>query len=80
MKAKPIFKLLVVLFLFYSQSVIASVTINEIMYDPDGSDTNREWVELYNDGGSSVDLSAWKFVEAGVNHGLTNFSGGDGER
>lgn len=76
MKAKLIFGLAVAVFVLSSQYATAAVTINEIMYDPDGSDTNREWVELYNDGGSSVDLSAWKFVEAGVNHGLTNFSGG----
>jgi len=65
-----------IVMLFGMQTALASVTISEIMYDPDGSDTNREWVELYNDGGSSVDLSAWKFVEANTNHGLTSYSGG----
>jgi hypothetical protein len=28
----------------------ASITINEIMYDVEGSDTDREWIELKNNG------------------------------
>jgi thiamine phosphate synthase YjbQ (UPF0047 family) len=64
MKAKLIFGLAVAVFVLSSQHATAAVTINEIMYDPDGSDTNREWVELYNDGGSSVDLSAWEICRS----------------
>lgn len=65
-----------VLFLLLARVAYADVTISEIMYDPDGSDTNREWVEVYNDGASSVDMTSWKFVEADTNHGLTEYSGG----
>lgn len=65
-----------VLFLLLGRVAFADVTISEIMYDPDGSDTNREWVEVYNDSGSSVDMTSWKFVEADTNHGLTGYSGG----
>ncbi len=42
--------------------VMGGVVINEIMYNPStalGSDSDYEWVELYNDGGSSVDISGW---------------------
>lgn len=49
----------------------ASVVINEIMYDLEGSDTGREWIEIYNDSNASTDLSSWKFFEANTNHGLT---------
>jgi hypothetical protein len=48
----------------------ANVVINEIMYDLDGTDTNREWVEIKNDGNESVDLSSYKFFEANTNHSL----------
>ena len=38
----------------------ANVVISEIMYDPNqGSDTDLEWIEIYNDGSVSVDLSSW---------------------
>jgi hypothetical protein len=35
----------------------ATVQINEIMPNPSGD--GKEWVELYNDGGGSVDLTGW---------------------
>jgi hypothetical protein len=41
------------------------------MYDPKDSDVGREWLEIYNSGDGDVDLSGWKFFEAGVNHGIT---------
>ena len=48
----------------------AHLRINEIMYNPEGSDVNHEWIELYNDGGESVDLSSWYFWEGNSYHGL----------
>lgn len=56
--------------LFLAHTACAAVSISEIMYDLDGTDTDREWVEIYNDGTEGVDLSAWKFVEGNTNHGL----------
>ena len=49
----------------------AEVVINEIMYDPEGSDTGREWIEVYNAGESDVDLVTYKLFESNVNHKLT---------
>lgn len=47
-----------VLALFFKASfVFASLEINEIMYDAEGTDTNNEWIEVYNNGSESVDLS-----------------------
>ncbi len=48
-----------------------AIVINEIMYNPDGTDTGREWIELYNNEALDVDISEWKLYENDVNHGLT---------
>src|SRR3989338_6353387 len=52
-----------------------TVVINEIMYDVSGTDSDREWIEIYNGGTSSVDVSSWKFFEEGSNHSLTVHTG-----
>jgi hypothetical protein len=36
------------------------VVINEFVADPAGSDTDREWIELYNGSGVDVDISGWE--------------------
>jgi len=41
------------------------------MYDLEGSDSKREWVEIYNGGNAAIDLSDWRFND-GSNH---TFSG-----
>ena len=66
-----IFKIIILIFIF-SSFVNAQVVINEIMYNPSGSDTNtfHEWIEIYNNGKESVNLSNWKFFEANTNHAL----------
>lgn len=51
--------------------VYAGVVITEIMYDLDGTDTGREWIEIQNTGSSQIDLTGWKFFEANTNHGIT---------
>ncbi|MDB5224783.1 MAG: Lamin globular tail-like protein [Candidatus Adlerbacteria bacterium] len=56
-------------------SVQASVVITEVMYDPSGSDTGREWIEVTNTGSSAVDISDYKLFEANINHGLTILTG-----
>ncbi len=52
----------------------AAILINEISYNPPGTDANHEWVEVVNTGPSSVDLSSWKFYQAG-NHTLSSYQG-----
>lgn len=63
--------------LFYVStfSVSAQVQITEVMYDPAGSDTGREWVEIQNASGSTIDFTTWKFFEANVNHGIDQIEG-----
>ncbi len=60
-----------VLFVLFPYTIQAQVVINEVMYDVSGTDTGREWIEVYNSGSESVDLSAWKLFEANTNHKLT---------
>ncbi len=61
----------------------AAVTINEVMYNPKGSDSGREWVELYNSGSSDVALvggqgsGSWRIADSS-NHTLTDPVGGVG--
>jgi len=40
------------------------------MYDLEGSDSAREWIELLNTS-TSVDLTNWRFEESGTQHALT---------
>lgn len=42
----------------------SGLKINEFIYDPDGSDNGLEWIELYNAGGASIDLSGWAIQKA----------------
>jgi len=67
------------LFLLFSLTVplvsYSQVVITEIMYDLEGSDSDREWVEIVSLGGDSIDLSLWKLFEGESNHGLTFFQG-----
>ncbi len=53
----------------------ANVVITEIMYDPSGADTDREWVEVTNTSSSAVDVTGYKFFQGNVNHGLTVLTG-----
>jgi hypothetical protein len=52
-----------------------TVVINEIMYAPTTSQNGslNEWVELYNYGDASVDISGWKVTD---NHGKYTFPSG----
>jgi hypothetical protein len=50
----------------------ARIIISEIMYDPEGTDTGREWVEVYNTGPDAVDLASYKLFENNINHKLVS--------
>lgn len=55
-------------------AAFASISIAEIMYNlKDGSDSGREWVEIFNSGSEAVDLTGWKFYEAETNHKINLF-------
>src|SRR3989344_1169913 len=56
--------------LLFTVHAESSLKITEIMYDLPGSDSGREWIEVYNAGSADIDLSLFKFFEANTNHGL----------
>ena len=60
---------LAVLFAFAPSFVEGQVIISEFLYDAEGSDTDREYVELFNAGTAPVDLTKWK-ISDGSNHTL----------
>lgn len=47
-----------------------SLAITEIMYDAPGADAGHEWIEIFNNGTSSADITKLKFFESGTNHNL----------
>lgn len=74
-KNKILLVFVFVLFFVSFRFSLAQVVINEVMYDLEGADTGREWVEIYNMSDDEVDLSLYKFFEANVNHGIVWKSG-----
>ncbi|MFT5359783.1 MAG: hypothetical protein ACI88L_000243 [Candidatus Paceibacteria bacterium] len=67
--------LLLTIFVLVPGISFASISVNEIMYDLEGTDSDREWLELVNKGPEFVNISNWKFYENSSNHGLTLYSG-----
>lgn len=58
------------------QLLHAQIIISEIMYDLEGADSGREWIEVFNAGSSGVNLTEWKLFEADTNHKITEVQGG----
>jgi hypothetical protein len=57
-------------------SALAQLSLTEIMFDPTGTDTKHEWVEVKNDEAGPVDAATYKLVESGVNHKISLFGSG----
>ena len=53
---------------------LPAVLINEILADPKESDAENEFIELYNAGTETVDLSGWRLDDARVDDGAYQFS------
>lgn len=66
--------------LFYTLLILLchdceALLFTEIMFDLEGSDSGREWLELYNNGQFDVNLSELSFYESGTNHRMNLVSG-----
>lgn len=70
-----IFLKVLITFCFLQSSF--ALQISEVMYDPAGSDTGHEWVEVYNDESTAVDLKTLKFFESSTAHGISFVSGAE---
>lgn|GEM_PF-710084 len=42
---------------------LPKVLFSEIYYDTVGTDSDEEWIELYNDAGENIDLSGWTITD-----------------
>ncbi|MFA6094589.1 MAG: lamin tail domain-containing protein [Candidatus Paceibacterota bacterium] len=70
--------LLVVVVGFLPRHTQAGVIVSEVMYDPQGIDADHEWVEIYNSGSDTVEITKdWRFVVGGDNHTLVSSQGGE---
>ena|GEM_PF-5313811 len=56
--------------LFSAVCVSADFEITEIMYDLEGTDTNREWIEVKNIGEQTIDFSKWFLFTDNTKHTL----------
>ena len=57
---------MVLLLAFQLHAFGQDVLINEVLYNPSGSDDGAEWVEICNPGTEPVDLSGWALQNAGT--------------
>jgi hypothetical protein len=55
--------------------VSADIIINEIMYNPSGSESTEEWIELYNNGSFDQNISSWFLVDSTSARSLTLING-----
>lgn len=74
---KPLFFILVLALLIFPNVASAEVHITEIMYDLDGADSGREWIEVHNTNSEDVDLSDYRFLENDVNHRINIYDPDD---
>jgi len=60
---------IIAIVLFLSPKIVfGSVVINEVFYNADGVDTGKEYIILYNNGDSSVDLTNWDIDPSSANY------------
>jgi hypothetical protein len=47
---------------------VDTLVISEVLYDPDGGDDKREWIELFNGTAGVIDLSEWSIGWGGSDY------------
>jgi len=61
-----------ILLLVIPSTTAAQITINEIQYNPEGTDGGYEWIEIYNNSDSPYSVEDFTFRESDKNHRLTH--------
>lgn len=52
----------------------ASLVLSEVMYDPSSTDNNLEWIEIFNNGPSSINLSGYSLGWGGNDYTYGNLT------
>jgi len=64
-------KKLILIFLLLSFQFVFALTITEIMYNPEGNDSGREWIEVFNNSSETINIlsgkNGWR-INDGKNH------------
>ncbi len=68
---------LIAVFLISINSVFAGMQINEIMANPSCSESYCEYIELYNNGTSTVNMTNWKINDSNAEDSFESFNGED---
>ena len=58
----------IISFVFPLEVFGAGIVINEVMFDPAGTDTGLEWVEIYNSGEMSENIAGWQLYPDGIGY------------
>lgn len=66
MRGLSIISFLLLFLYVFAQNVV----INEVLYDPVGSDAGYEWIELYNNSEDTINLHNWIIEKAGTSFSL----------
>jgi hypothetical protein len=74
---KNIFVLLCALFCVAENNTFASPFISEVMYNLQGNDTSKEWLEVVNASRTPLQLTNWFIFEKGVHHRIRFVSGSE---
>lgn len=53
---------------FRPHFAFASVVLNEILFDPSGTDTGFEAIEIYNPGPAAIDMGGWELYPDGIGY------------
>lgn len=67
---------LIALFFSWTNFANASLEISEIMYSPE-SGSDYEWIEIYNNSSTSIDLNKYRFFHGETNSGPITLKSGD---
>lgn len=62
----PTASFIAAIFIALASNSNAAVLFTEIMYDPAASDFDFEYVEIYNNGNSAIDLNGWELRDSGT--------------
>jgi guanyl-specific ribonuclease Sa len=71
---KALKRIVIIAFFIITAAYAYSLNFSEIMYNPQGSDTGREWMELTNP--ECEDLEEFILFENNINHRINMFSNG----